>query len=190
MDPRKYSWIPYTCRYVPGTYSAGLVTTQNQNQTQTQTQTQTKTRIQANGNNSHAKSSSAIVSVNPALSSLGSPIATASIDTNMKKYSSVDSAQDENMAGKPGSDMEGAPGSDMAGILGPCLRNKRILFSGDSHMRTLFNSVMHQACGVGFSAQKGHATSQCHMPNASSREYMYVCMYVCVYVYLNSSMHS
>mmetsp|Transcript_35259 Transcript_35259/g.86698 ORF Transcript_35259/g.86698 Transcript_35259/m.86698 type:complete len:1073 (-) Transcript_35259:188-3406(-) len=54
------------------------------------------------------------------------------------------------------------------GELAKSLSNKRILFSGDSHMRTFYNAFMNQACGVSFAAQKGHATSQCHTPNASS----------------------
>ena len=38
----------------------------------------------------------------------------------------------------------------------------RMLFTGDSHMRTLFNSLLKYACGVPEAAQKGHHTSQCH----------------------------
>eukprot|EP00960_Hanusia_phi_P014386 424403-Hanusia_phi.AAC.3 len=41
-----------------------------------------------------------------------------------------------------------------------CLSNKRILFSGDSHMRVHYNSVMKFACGTPEAAQKGHHTSQ------------------------------
>ena len=43
-----------------------------------------------------------------------------------------------------------------------CLAKRSFLFTGDSHMRTFFNSVVKYSCGVPDAAQKGHHTSQCH----------------------------
>lgn len=51
---------------------------------------------------------------------------------------------------------------------GSCLGKLRILFSGDSHTRTFYNAFMEQVCDIPSAAQKGHATSQCHEPNATS----------------------
>ena len=50
-----------------------------------------------------------------------------------------------------------------------CLASKSILFSGDSHMRTFFNSVVKYSCGVPDAAQKGHHTSQCHVGGGNNK---------------------
>lgn len=51
---------------------------------------------------------------------------------------------------------------------GGCLGGKRILFSGDSHMRVHFNAVLKEACNITSAAQKGFHTSQCHLLPAES----------------------
>lgn len=45
-----------------------------------------------------------------------------------------------------------------------CLKTKRVLFSGDSHMRVHYNSLLAFACDIPDAAQKSFHTSQCHAP--------------------------
>ncbi len=120
MDPRKFQWLPYECRYLPR-------------------------------NVNHVDEPTVILEgVAPA--EAGS-VAASSGSSHLDRDVLNDDKQNDKYA---------------EALRGKCLKNKRILFSGDSHMRIFFNAFMYQACGVDFSAQKGHATSQCHRPGAAS----------------------
>jgi len=159
MDPRRFQWLPYECRYPPKDIDKGSqdlsevpenALEDNLSYEVTFSQTIADNDISIEGHDvSRSRDEQSVWS-----SLLGFLLGWDLSTSHSDSQSDITDSQFFNRT----KSLHGAT----------CLKNKRVLFSGDSHMRIFFNAFMYQACGVDFSAQKGHATSQCHRPGAAS----------------------